>query len=120
MKTTVASLLAAMSFSVGLAQGAEDGPSYTIVGTGTTACSDYVKNSAISRTVGVWMDGYLSGFNLLYMSRGQTVDFSDGTTPDSRALWMDSWCRAHPFDIVGKGMEYMVVELGRKKGVMGN
>jgi hypothetical protein len=104
----------------GLARAQTTGDKYVwITGFGVQSCGKLLSwapggpeadaityNAALS-----WIDGYLSGANTARWEGKQRSLVGQGTDPQSRDLWITSYCRAHPLDALGKAASSLDHEL---------
>jgi len=58
-------------------------------------------------SVEFWINGFLTAAHLY---RDDTYSLLGGSRVDAAYLWLENWCRNHPFKSMSQGMEAFVTE----------
>jgi hypothetical protein len=86
---------------------------HALSGAGTISCGQYLEFSSekeLSKMVGTWTQGFLSGMNLAGAS---SANRSFVILPDSPSIkvYLDKYCREHPLESPVKGAIQLFMEL---------
>ena len=92
--------------------------SYFLIGSGNESCGAWTQDrrDKVSNAQESWVAGFISGVNVVYAVRspgagnlGQKTDFY------GLMAWIDSYCQAHPLDVLASASIYLVGELGKDR-----
>lgn len=83
---------------------------FTVIGTGNSSCGQHLSNKILAEYDHAWVSGFLTGVN---GTKGARV--GHGTDSDSRELWIDNYCRAHPLEDIADAALSLYIELMNKE-----
>lgn len=86
----------------------------SLLGPGTPSCGEWVKERKEGHAYAkeAWLMGYLSG-----IAAAHATDYLKGANHESIYLWVDNYCRDNPLDLYHNGVQNLLSELKKRKGL---
>lgn len=110
-------LAATLALLPGAASATPDTPRFEVLGPGAITCEDWAsqrqgpdRSAALSNQD--WVLGYITAYNEYLASNG---DVAAGADNESIAAWIDTYCAAHPADVLADAARALIEDLRARK-----